>query len=85
MSQAGARYFEKEKLQSPKTLGLVRNLGHKDLDLPCQTDVECIQSELWAYFWHKSSIECDAQWHKVKSQDISLTCLGLVQSIDRAY
>ena len=61
------------------------NLRYIDHVLPCQSDVERVWSKLWACFWRISSVDCNAHWHIVKSQDISLTCLGRVPSVDWAY
>ena len=74
-----------EKSDSLNTLGLIRNLGCIDLVLPCQADVEHVQSELWTCFWSTSSVDCVAHWCIAKSQDVSLTCLGHVPSVDLTY
>ena len=48
------------KKKMTNTLGPFRNPGCIDLVLPCQTDVELVQNELWACFWSTSSVDCDA-------------------------
>ena len=84
MTQTCAGRFEiKEKMTKSQYVGTIRNLKRLDLNLPCQTDVEPVQNELWATFRRTSSVDCDAYWRIAKSR--SLSCLGRVLNVDRAY
>ena len=78
MSQTSAGILTNNDKVPTRLDSLERNLGRIDFFLPCQTDAERVQSELWACFWRTSSVDCNAHWLTAKKSHA-------VSQIDRVY